>query len=185
MTSELTLWTIGHSTHPLTDFIALLRAHRIEAVADVRSFPGSRRYPQYGRDALRESLARQNVQYQWIPALGGHRKPLPDSPNVGWRNASFRGYADYMQTEAFAAGMTELLALAARLRTTLMCAEALWWRCHRGLIADALLARGVRVEHILDAGPTTPHRGTSPARFVDGRVVYAAERDFDFGSIAT
>jgi uncharacterized protein (DUF488 family) len=174
MTDGLTLWTIGHSTHPLEDFLAFLRAHRIEAVADVRSVPGSRRNPQYGKDALRDSLARHGIAYRWIPALGGHRKPSADSPNVAWRNASFRGYADYMQTAAFGAGLDELLELARGLRTVLMCAESVWWRCHRAMIADALLARGIDVEHILDNGPTTPHPGTAPLRIVDGRVTYAA-----------
>jgi len=172
--SELTLWTIGHSTRPIEDFLALLEKHRIEAVADVRSFPGSRRNPQYGREALEDHLAQKRIGYRWIPALGGHRKPVADSPNVGWRNASFRGYADYMQTDAFAAGLDELIELGARLRTTLMCAESVWWRCHRALIADALLARGVDVEHILSAGPTTPHPGTAPARIIDGRVTYSS-----------
>ena len=174
LNSELTLWTIGHSTRPIEDFLALLDAHRIEAVADVRSFPGSRRNPQYGKDALRESLAQHGVDYRWIPALGGHRKPAADSPKVAWRNASFRGYADYMQTDAFAAGLDELLELGASLRTTIMCAESVWWRCHRALIADALIARGVDVQHILDAGPTTAHPGTAPARIVDGRLTYAS-----------
>ena len=173
MTHELEVWTIGHSTRPLEEFLALLREHRIEALADVRSFPGSRRHPQYGGDALRESLGQNGIVYRWLPALGGHRKPVADSPNMAWRNAGFRGYADYMQTEAFAAGLDELLGLAQPLRTTLMCAEAVWWRCHRALISDALLARDVAVEHILDDGPTTTHPGTPPARIVDGRLTYA------------
>ena len=172
MTDELTIWTIGHSTHPLEDFLALLKAHRIEAVADVRSFPGSRRHPQYGKDALRDSFAQHGIAYRWFPALGGHRKPSADSVNVAWRNAGFRGYADYMPTEAFGVGFDDLLKLARELRTTLMCAESVWWRCHRAMIADALLARGIDVEHILDAGPTTSHPGTAPLRIVDGRVTY-------------
>jgi uncharacterized protein (DUF488 family) len=174
MTRALEVWTIGHSTRPLEEFLALLKAHRIEAVADVRSFPGSRRYPQYGKDALQESLAKNGIAYRWMPARGGRRSPAADSPNVAWRNASFRGYADYMQTEAFAAALDELLELARRLGTTLMCAESVWWRCHRAMIADALLARGADVEHILDEGPTSRHRGTAPLRIVDGRVTYPA-----------
>jgi uncharacterized protein (DUF488 family) len=173
VTQSLTLWTIGHSTRPVDEFLALLEAHRIEAIADVRRFPGSRRHPQYGKEALEQSLALKGIAYRWMPALGGRRTPAADSPNVAWRNASFRGYADYMSTPAFAAAFDELLVLAQRLRTTLMCSEAVWWRCHRAMIADALLARGIRVEHIIDAGKSAPHPGTAPARFVDGRVTYA------------
>ena len=173
MREQLTVWTVGHSTHPLDEFLSLLAAHRIEAVADVRRFPASRRHPQYGKDALQESLRQNGIGYRWMPALGGRRTPAPDSPNVAWRNASFRGYADYMSTPAFASALDELLQLARQLRTTLMCSEAVWWRCHRSMIADALIARGIRVEHIVNAGPGTPHPGTAPARFVDGRVTYA------------
>ena len=172
-THGLEVWTIGHSTRRIEDFLALLKVHRIEAVADVRSFPGSRRHPQYGKEALRESLDQNGIGYRWLQALGGHRKPAEDSPNITWRNPGFRGYADYMQTEAFAGGLDALLELARRFRTTLMCAEAVWWRCHRALISDALLARGVAVEHILDDGPTTAHPGTAPARIVAGRLTYA------------
>jgi len=173
VTQELTLWTVGHSTRPLAEFLALLAAHDIEAVADVRRFPASRRHPHFGKETLEQSLAQNGIAYRWMPALGGRRTPAADSPNVAWRNASFRGYADYMSTPAFAAALDELLQLAQRLRTTLMCSEAVWWRCHRAMIADALLARGLSVEHIVGAGPGTPHPGTAPARFVDGRVTYA------------
>jgi uncharacterized protein (DUF488 family) len=175
---ELTIWTIGHSTRPLDDFLALLAQYRIEAVADVRSFPGSRRCPQYGRPVLQASLARNQLEYHWLPALGGRRRSVADSPNTAWRNISFRGYADYMQTAEFAAGLDQLLDLAQRLRTTLMCAESVWWRCHRSMIADALRARGIDVVHILDAGHSTLHPWTAPARIVDGRLTYvAAEND--------
>jgi uncharacterized protein (DUF488 family) len=170
--TDLTVWTIGHSTRPLDDFLALLAQHGIEAVADVRSFPGSRRCPQYGRDALRASLGERAIAYQWLPALGGRRRPLPDSPNTAWRNDSFRGYADHMQTAEFAAGLEQLLELARRLRTTLMCAESVWWRCHRSMIADALRARGIRVVHILHAKHEAPHPWTAPARMARGRLTY-------------
>jgi len=173
MTFTPEIWTIGHSTHPLEEFLSFLEAHRIAAVADVRSFPGSRRYPQYGKDALQASLARIGIAYRWMPALGGRRRPAADSPNTVWRNAAFRGYADYMQTEAFAAALDALLELARIHRTALMCAESVWWRCHRAMIADALLARGIDVEHILDEGPSTRHPGTAPLRIVDGRASYA------------
>jgi uncharacterized protein (DUF488 family) len=173
VSSGLTIWTIGHSTRPLDELLALLAQHRIEAVADVRSFPGSRRCPQYGRLALQGSLAQHRLAYHWLPALGGRRRPVPDSPNVAWRNVSFRGYADYMQMPEFVAGLEQLLDLARRLRTTLMCAELLWWRCHRSMIADALLARGVDVVHIVGAGNSTHHTWTAPARIVEGKLTYA------------
>lgn len=140
----------------------------------MRRFPGSRRFPQYGRDALEASLACGDIAYRWLPALGGRRKPLPDSQNTGWRNASFRGYADYMGTPEFHAGLEELLDFASRSRTAILCAEAPWWRCHRALVADALRARGVDVLHILDGERAVPHPGTAPARIVDGRLSYAA-----------
>src|SRR5215475_2955695 len=133
ITPALELWTVGHSTRPLEEFLSVLKAHRIEAVADVRSFPGSRRYPQYGKDALQASLAQIGIAYRWMPALGGRRRPAADSPNTVWRNAGFRGYADYMQTEAFAAALDELLDFARLSRTAIMCAESVWWRCHRAM----------------------------------------------------
>lgn len=169
-----TIWTIGHSTRPIEEFLDLLRTYRIETIADVRRFPGSRKHPQYGQDALAATLAAHGVGYAWMPALGGRRRTSPDSPNTAWRNAAFRGYADYMASAAFAHGMTELLDLARRSRTALMCAEAVWWRCHRSLIADALCVRGIDVVHILDARHSTSHPMTQPARIVDGRLSYAA-----------
>ena len=143
----------------------------------MRSFPSSRRCPQYDRLALRASLARHQFEYCWLPALGGRRRALHDSPNTAWRNSSFRGYADYMQTAEFAAGLDELLDLARRMRTTVMCAESVWWRCHRSMIADALRARGVDVVHILDAKHSTLHPWTEPARLVGGRLTYVASAD--------
>jgi uncharacterized protein (DUF488 family) len=169
-----TIWTIGHSTRPLDEFLELLERHRLEAVADVRRFPGSRRQPQYARTALRSSLADHGVAYRWLPMLGGRRRPRPDSPNTAWRNASFRGYADHIGSEQFSRGLDELLELAGRLRTTLMCAEAPWWRCHRALIADVLLARGIEVMHILDLRNCVLHPYTSPARIIEGRLSYRA-----------
>lgn len=167
-----TIWTIGHSTRALDAFLGLLAGHRLAAVADVRRFPGSRRYPQYAQAALGAALAAQGIAYRWLPALGGRRRPLPDSLNTAWRNASFRGYADYMGTPEFSRGLDELLDLAGRSRTTLMCAEATWWRCHRALIADELCVRGIEVVHILDAGHTAIHPYTAPARIVHGRLSY-------------
>jgi uncharacterized protein (DUF488 family) len=167
-----TVWTIGHSTRPLEIFLGLLAHYRIEAVADVRRFPGSRRQPQYGREALRDELAEHGIAYHWIESLGGRRKPLPDSPNIAWRNASFRGYADYLAGAEFAEGLKELLDLAGRLRTGIMCAEAVWWRCHRALIADVLSVRGFEVIHIVDQTHSVVHPYTAPARVVQGRLTY-------------
>ena len=149
---------------------------RIEALADVRSYPGSRRYPQYGKDALAASLRERAIEYAWLPALGGRRRASPDSPNIAWRNAAFRGYADYMGTAEFAQGLQQLLDLASQARTVIMCAEALWWRCHRSMIADALCVRRVQVVHIMDAGHETLHPMTSAASIVHGELSYAASQ---------
>jgi len=170
-----TIWTIGHSTRPLDAFLELLARYRLEAVADVRRFPGSRRYPQYAEAALRAALGRHGIAYRWLPALGGRRRPLPGSPNVAWRSASFRGYADHMSSAEFSVALLDLLDFAARLRTTVMCSEAVWWRCHRALIADALRVRGIEVVHILDAQHSVVHPYTSPARIVQGQLSYVPE----------
>lgn len=169
-----TIWTIGHSTRPIDAFLELLAHYRLEAVADVRRFPGSRRHPQYAEMALSAVLTEQGVAYRWLPALGGRRRPLPDSPNTGWRDASFRGYADHIASTEFSLGMEELVEFSSRLRTTLMCAEAMWWRCHRALIADVLRVRGIEVVHILDSKHTVVHPYTAPARLVHGRLSYAS-----------
>ncbi len=168
------VWTIGHSTRPLDDFLNLLADFDIQAIADVRRFPGSRRHPQFAKTALGDALAARHIEYRWLPALGGRRRPLPDSPNSAWRNTSFRGYADHIQTGEFAAGLEELLTLCARRRTAVMCAELLWWRCHRALIADVLCVRGTEVVHILDPHKSTTHPYTAPARVVQGRLSYSA-----------
>jgi uncharacterized protein (DUF488 family) len=172
-----TIWTIGHSTRPLQAFLELLAHYRLEGIADVRRFPGSRRQPQYAEAALRAALAEHDIAYHWLPALGGRRRPRPDSPNTAWRNASFRGYADHIDSAEFAHGMSALLELSGRLRTSLLCAEALWWRCHRALIADVLCVRGIEVVHILDAKHTVVHPYTSSARIVQGRLSYVASED--------
>jgi uncharacterized protein (DUF488 family) len=167
------IWTIGHSTRPLAEFLNILAGPRIESIVDVRRFPGSRTYPQYGRAALETALASHAIQYHWLPALGGRRRGLPDSSNTAWRNTAFRGYADYMSSREFTLGLAELVELACTARTTIMCAEALWWRCHRSMIADALCVRGIRVVHILDAQHSVLHPMTSPARIVGGELSYA------------
>jgi uncharacterized protein (DUF488 family) len=170
------VWTIGHSTRTLEEFLELLAQNRIEAVADVRRFPGSRRWPHFAREPLEKALERRGLAYLWLPMLGGRRTPAPDSPNTAWRSASFRGYADYMATEAFAEGLDLLVNLASGLRTAIMCAESLWWRCHRGLIADVLRWYRFDVIHILGPGSTAPHPYTAAARIVNGRLTYAAPR---------
>jgi len=169
-----TVWTIGHSTRTQEEFFGLLDEYRIEAIADVRRFPGSRRYPYFASEALAESLPVHGIAYQWLPELGGRRKVQPGSPNTGWRNASFQGYADHLASPEFAQGLKKLLKLAATRRTALMCAEAVWWRCHRSLIADVLKLRGIEVVHIIDATHTTVHPYTSAAHIVDGQLSYAA-----------
>lgn len=168
-----TIWTIGHSTRTLEEFLGLLVEYRIESIADVRRFPGSRRYPYFASEALAETLPAQGIAYQWLSELGGRRKVQPGSPNTAWRNASFQGYADHLASAEFAAGLEKLLQLAADKRTALMCAEAVWWRCHRSLIADVLKLRGIEVIHIIDASHSTVHPYTSPARIVDGQLIYA------------
>ncbi len=169
-----TVWTIGHSTRPLDEFLDLLSSHGIEAVADVRRYPGSRRWPHFAGEQLETELENRGVLYQWFPELGGRRTPAPDSPNTAWRSAAFRGYADYMATEAFAEGLIRLANLASGLRTTIMCAEAVWWRCHRGLIADVLRWLGCEVIHVLGPGSTSSHPYTPAARIVGGRLSYSA-----------
>jgi len=173
----VTLWTIGHSTRPIDDFIALLMENGIRVIADVRRFPGSRRHPQFGREALAASLQDARIGYEHFPELGGRRPARPDSPNGAWRNDAFRGYADYMMTAEFREGIGRLLTLAGHRRTAFMCAEALWWQCHRGLIADYLKAAGHDVVHILGPGKTESHPFTSAARMVDGALTYAPEPD--------
>jgi uncharacterized protein (DUF488 family) len=170
------IWTIGHSTRAIDDFIAALNANGIKLVADVRMLPGSKRHPQFNKEELANSLGRVGIGYEHFPELGGRRKARPDSPNTGWRNAAFRGYADYMQTEKFRYGIDRLVALAKqRGPTAMMCAEAVWWRCHRGLIADFLKVRDIEVTHILDATKTEPLPFTSAARIVDGQLSYGSE----------
>jgi uncharacterized protein (DUF488 family) len=171
------VWTIGHSTRSLEAFVALLHAHGIERLVDVRRFPRSRRHPHFNTDALGEALPTAGLAYRHLPGLGGFRRPRADSRNAGWRNASFRGYADYMETEEFTRHLAELLEDARAGRTAIMCAEAVPWRCHRSLISDALVARGVEVRHILGPSPAELHVLTAGARVSDTRVLYPGEPD--------
>jgi uncharacterized protein (DUF488 family) len=151
------VFTVGHSNRPLVDFLRLLQAHRVSLLADVRKMPGSRRHPQFNGDALAESLRELDIDYAHFPGLGGLRRARPDSPNTGWENASFRAYADYMLTPEFEQSLSELLKRARGERAAVMCAEAVPWRCHRSLIADALVVRGVAVEHIFSPTRTQAH----------------------------
>ena len=172
MSPQQVAFTIGHSTRSVEDFIALLLAHHIELVVDVRTVPRSRRNPQFNRETLPESLDAAGIRYEHAAALGGFRRPNPHSANAGWRNASFRGYADYMQTPAFAAAIESLAERAQRQRLAVMCAEAVPWRCHRSLIADALVARGITVEEIISKARTQPHAMTSFSRVEGTTVTY-------------
>jgi uncharacterized protein (DUF488 family) len=167
------LWTIGHSTRTIHQFISLLQANHIKVLVDVRSLPGSKRYPQFDKEALAKSLGEAGIRYEHFPKLGGRRKAKSDSKNTAWRSASFRGYADYMETEEFRKGIERLLELANNLGSTaIMCAEAVWWRCHRSLISDYLKVRGIEVIHIFDANKAEPHPYTSAARVVNGKLSY-------------
>jgi uncharacterized protein (DUF488 family) len=187
------IWTIGHSTRAIDDFISLLKENEINLLADVRAWPGSKRYPHFNKDALAESLNTHGIRYEHFPELGGKRKSKPDSRNTTWRNASFRGYADYMETEQFQKGVERLLAFARSddlgsrrnerdggeavipCAVAIMCAEAVWWRCHRSLIADYVKARGVEVLHVFGANKVEPHPYTAAARIVNGELSYEAE----------
>jgi uncharacterized protein (DUF488 family) len=190
------IWTIGHSTRAIDEFISLLEESEIKLLVDVRAWPGSKRYPQFNKDALAESLNAHRIRYEHFPELGGKRKSKPDSHNTAWRNASFRGYADYMETEQFQKGIERLFDIAGQgaapkafgaeekhdgwealtsCATAIMCAEAVWWRCHRSLIADYLKARGVEVLHILSANKIEAHPYTSAARIVNGELSYEAD----------
>jgi uncharacterized protein (DUF488 family) len=173
----MAIYTIGHSIRSLDEFAALLKAHEIGRLADVRSIPRSQRHPHFAAEALAVSLPQADVIYRHFPDLGGHRKPRPDSRNTAWRLQAFRGYADHMETPAFDRAIDDLVAWAededaGRPRVAVMCAEAVWWRCHRQLIADALVARDVEVRHITGPTPAAAHQLTEFARVVGRRVTY-------------
>ena len=168
----MTIWTFGHSTRTSGELVAVLAAHDIEVVADIRRFPGSRRLPHFAAEPLEHALDAAGIGYRWLPSLGGRRRPAPDSPNAGWRVDAFRGYADHLATEEFAEGLFELLLLAGGFRTAMMCSELLWWRCHRRLVSDVLLALDRPVLHIRDTGPAEPHRLAPPAQRMGGWVGY-------------
>jgi len=167
--------TIGHSTRPAADFVSLLTAHGIRTLVDVRTIPRSRHNPQFNSDTLEATLAEHGIEYVHAPELGGLRKPRPDSINTGWRNTSFRGYADYMQTPAFQTAVDRLVERADQVPTAIMCAEAVPWRCHRSLVADALMARGHEAREIVSETKATPHKLTPFARVDGANVTYPPE----------
>jgi uncharacterized protein (DUF488 family) len=169
------IFTIGHSTRSIEDFLAILRAHGVTRLVDVRTVPRSRHNPQFNRETLPHSLRQTGIAYILLSELGGLRRARRDSPNTGWRNASFRGFADYMQTSAFGAALEKLIKAATNERTAIMCAEAVPWRCHRSLIADALMVRGIPVDHILDAKNARPHALTPFAKVEGTRLAYPSE----------
>ena len=174
-----TLYTIGHSTRTLDELVSALKAHGIETLVDIRAFPMSRRLPHFNRESLGNELSKGGIQYVWMKALGGYRKATrKDSPNTALRNASFRNYADYALTPEFEQAMSELLQLAEQSRTAYMCAERVYFRCHRMIVSDWLVAHGHEVLHIDAEGPTRPHKLTSEARMVDGRMIYSGDALF-------
>jgi uncharacterized protein (DUF488 family) len=177
MPQQPTIWTVGHSTRPIGEFNDLLRAHEICLLVDVRTIPRSRYNPQFNTDTLAQSLREAGLQYRHLPELGGLRKPKKDSLNDGWRNASFHGYADYMQMEEFQRALEDLMAYGTDMKTAIMCAEAVPWRCHRSLIADALVSRGWEVQHVMSPEKATPHVLTSFAHFEKGTLTYPKPTD--------
>lgn len=171
------LYTIGHSTRTLDELIAALRAHQMQTLVDIRAFPMSRRLPQFNRDSLQETLPAAGIRYVWMKSLGGYRKKvLEDSPNIALRNQSFRNYADYMLTPEFTPAASELVALAEHSRTAYMCAERMYFRCHRMMVSDYLTAHGHEVLHIDAEGPVKPHTLMAEARIIDGRLIYRGDR---------
>ncbi|QDP86103.1 DUF488 domain-containing protein [Chryseobacterium sp. SNU WT5] len=170
-----TLYTIGHSTRTIEEFLELLKSFDIKILADIRRLPGSRKYAQFDQDALKKSLEENGIEYIYIADLGGRRPAKKDSKNTTWRNKSFQGYADYMETESFANGAAELAKYALKNPTAMMCSEAVWWRCHRSMVSDYFKAKGWEVLHIMALGKTTEHAYTAPARVVGKQVLYSEE----------
>lgn len=173
-----TIWTIGHSTRSIEEFMEMLKSFDIRALADIRHYPGSKRYPHFNSEALAQSLSGQDIRYIHLKDLGGRRKPIPGSVNTRWRNDAFRGYADYMETDIFRKAADELQSIAVSTRTVYMCSEAVWWSCHRSLVSDYLKIRGWTVMHIMDKGKATEHSWTSAARVVEGELRYDEVRLF-------
>ncbi len=170
-----TVWTIGHSTRSAEEFLHLLKSFSIELLTDIRSYPGSRRYPHFNKEYLGKYLTEHNIRYVHLPELGGRREPRPESHNTGWRIAAFRGYADYMETPGFRNAIKDLEMVALEKRTAYMCSEAVWWSCHRSLVSDCLKVRGWKVLHIMNDKEATQHRFTKPASVVNGILSYRAD----------
>jgi len=170
------IYTIGHSTRTQEEFLSILRSFKIELLADIRTYPGSKRYPHFNKENLQQTLAAEKITYQHFPELGGRRKPSRDSRNDAWKNDAFRGYADYMETADFKQGIKKLEELAAQYRTAYMCSEAVWWRCHRSLVSDYLKWKGWDVMHIMNENKSEEHPYTSPAKIVDGRLDYQKDQ---------
>lgn len=170
--AQKTVYTIGHSTRTLEAFLAMLQSFGVTLLVDVRHFPGSRKYPHFGKEALMQSLPGAGIQYLHLEALGGRRKAAPDSINTAWRHQAFKGYADYMETTAFQQGMQHLEDLAVKAPTAYMCSEAVWWRCHRSMISDYLKVKGWNVQHIMELSKSKEHPFTAPAKVVDGKLFY-------------
>jgi len=166
------VWTIGHSTRTIGHFVAILKSFQIEIVADIRSFPGSKRYPHFNKEALEVSLPGYGISYTHIKKLGGRRPVNPSSKNQGWKHPAFRGYADYMETDEFMLGIQQLEEIAMDNRTAYMCSEAVWWRCHRSLVSDYLKLNGWIVYHIMEIGKEKEHPYTKPAKIINGKLSY-------------
>lgn len=172
MKTEKTIWTLGHSTRTIEEFLELLKIYGIEKLVDVRRFPGSRKFPQYNKENLESTLHKENFEYFHMEALGGRRKADPESENSVWRHPSFRGYADYMETPEFKEAIVELERVASEKKCAIMCSEAVWWRCHRSMISDQLKANGWRVIHIMGAHQEQEHPYTKPAQIKNGQLTY-------------
>jgi len=176
-----TIWTIGHSTRTLEDFISILKSFDIKVLADIRSYPGSKRLPHFNKEALEISLPENNIQYIHLKDLGGRRKSNPDSKNIAWRSAAFRGYADYMETDLFKISIHQLEEIAKNDRTAYMCAEAVWWSCHRSMVSDFLKVEGWKVMHIMNNGKSDEHPYTSAASITDGKLDYTRIKSDNYG----
>jgi uncharacterized protein (DUF488 family) len=175
LAKEKIVWTIGHSTRTLDEFIEMLNSFQIEVVADVRSFPGSRKFPQFNKESLQITLPENGIEYIHLKKLGGRRKANPDSKNTSWRHLAFRAYADYMESDDFKEGIKELEEIALKKRTAYMCSEAVWWRCHRSMVSDYLKVHEWKVMHIMAVGKDQEHPFTAPARIENGELTYQAE----------
>lgn len=176
--SKHIIYTIGHSTHSFNDFLTMLQSFGIKTLVDIRSLPGSRKFPQFDKEKLKSALEENGIAYIYLKELGGRRKMKKDSTNIRWKNTSFRGYADYMETEEFAQGIEALESIALKSSTAYMCAEAVWWRCHRSMVSDYLKAKGWTVLHIMAKDKSDEHPYTSPAIVIGNRVFYADPDSF-------